>query len=116
MEVFVGEPEQDDLQEPEDSEPGRDLEGERADESTQELLSPIPFSPDFDIPSPDAQTAWAAEEETDSTEEDEEEDEEEERELEDEDKERESDDHPAILRIDESLLARVSQVYVEPAG
>jgi hypothetical protein len=113
MEDFAEELEEEQLQNTVGSEPERDIKGGVTELPTEILLAGS-LVPDFAIPSPYPETGMEGEEESSSAEEDETE---EEKEIEEQDEGREiDDDHPAILRIDESLLARVNQVFVAPPG
>jgi hypothetical protein len=106
MEDLIEEPEKSEFQEPSDSGVDRDLKGHEADGIPQESFEPFPSLPvPPDIPL-EPETEMKEESGPGMEEDDEKEDEEYE--------EREEETHPATLRIDESLLDRVQQVFVEP--
>lgn len=110
MEDFAEEPEEAQAEDSQNLEPTRDVESESVCEPQWEMPPTTPFPSDSDSMFPDLMDESEDYEEFSSAENGVDE---RGQEVE-EDPEGDKDDHPAILRIDESLLARVNQVFVEP--
>lgn len=95
-------------------EPPRDLKSGVADELLlQEILPPVPYLHDIDIPPPDREAEPEEEEEEEPGSKEEDEEQGDEKGVREGEKEGEKDDDAAIPQ---SLLARVNRVFVEPPG
>src|ERR1700730_299117 len=112
MDDLAEEPEDGHPPDPDGFEATRDVENERQDELPEGVMPPEQFLHDFDPLSAGVEAEPAEDDDGNSSESHEAEEG-----LKGADGEGEDDDdHPALLRIDESLLARVNEVFVEPSG